>query len=89
LAGEGLENEEWAQLEEIYSHGLTKRGRAARYKGQPVCFHYNYRSNCTRDPDGNGIGCKTAGGGVFAHVCNLETGGGKYCLQKHRRIEAH
>jgi len=64
--------------------GWQARGAVASYQGNPVCFHYNIRpaggqqSTCTRPPAGNG--CDNGRGGIFAHVCNFNTGGGNFCL---------
>ena len=64
------------------------RSDGARFNGGLVCFHYNNKNNtCTRPVKGDG--CDNGRGGVFAHVCNFESAGGRYCLQKHKRHENH
>jgi hypothetical protein len=42
----------------------------ARYNGIPVCFKYNNKEGCNREPQGK-MACKE-GGNVYAHVCNFK-----------------
>ena len=59
-----------------------------RYQGNLICFHYNNRNtSCTRKAEGDG--CDNGRGGVYAHVCNYQLGGGKLCFGKHKRHEKH
>ena len=70
------------------NNGIPGRGEGAKFNGAPVCFHYNNKHNaCTRPLKGDG--CDNGRGGVFAHMCNFDMGGGKYCLMKHKRHENH
>ena len=63
-------------------------GDGPRYQGNLVCYHYNNRvTSCTRKKSGDG--CENGRGGTFAHVCNFQLPGGKYCLAKHKRFEKH
>ena len=62
--------------------------KTTRFQGNLVCFHYNNRNTtCTRKPEGDG--CDNGRGGVYAHVCNFQLGGGKFCFGKHKRHEKH
>ena len=70
----------------------SSRGRAVRFNGSPVCFHYNNRSGCSRalkDKNKPEEGCDDGRGGNYAHVCNYEMGGGRSCLAHHRRADNH
>jgi len=73
--------------------GWQARTAVATYQGSPVCFHYNIRpppgqqSTCTRPAMGNG--CDNGRGGMFAHVCNFNSGGANFCLQPHPRYANH
>ena len=63
-------------------------GAVAMFQGNLVCYHYNNRvTPCTRKKSGDG--CENGRGGVFAHVCNFQLKGGKFCLGKHKRHEKH
>ena len=63
-------------------------GAVAMFQGNLVCYHYNNRvTPCTRKNSGDG--CENGRGGVFAHVCNFQLKGGKFCLGKHKRHEKH
>jgi hypothetical protein len=67
--------------------GSMNNGRGAKLNGDSVCYHYNRASGCNRTP--KGVGCCNGNGGVYAHVCNFETGQGSYCLAKHPRAGNH
>lgn len=68
--------------------GTQLKGREAKTAaGEPVCYHFNRKSGCSRQK--KGTGCEGVRGGVFAHVCNFDTGNGKYCLAAHSRAGAH
>ena len=58
--------------------------KTARFQGNLVCFHYNNKTTeCTRKAEGDG--CENGRGGIFAHVCNFQMGGGRMCFGKHKR----
>ena len=62
--------------------------KTTRFQGNLVCFHFNNRNTgCTRKPEGDG--CENGRGGVYAHVCNFQLPGGKFCFGKHKRHEKH
>ena len=64
------------------------RGRDAKTAaGEPVCYHFNRRSGCSRPKKGGG--CDDGRGGVYVHVCNFETAAGKHCLNPHPRVGNH
>ncbi len=68
--------------------GTLMRGRDAKTAaGEAVCFHFNRKSGCSRQK--KGIGCEDSRGVAYAHVCNYETGNGKFCLAAHARANAH
>ena len=68
--------------------GIQARTLNARTTaGEPVCFLYNRKSGCPRPKKNQG--CEDARGNGYIHVCNYETGPGKYCLATHARHAAH
>ena len=68
--------------------GAQRRGTAAKFGGNSVCFLYNSRkSGCPRTAKPGG--CDDGRGGLFAHMCNFETGPGQHCLAAHPRHANH
>ena len=68
--------------------GAQTRGTAAKFGGNPVCFMYNSRkAGCPRTAKPGG--CDDGRGGIYAHVCNFETGPGQHCLAVHPRHANH
>ena len=62
--------------------------KTTKFQGNLICFHYNNRTTeCSRKPEGDG--CNNGRGGIYAHVCNFQMGGGKMCFGKHKRHEKH
>ena len=68
--------------------GAQTRGTAAKFGGNPVCFMFNSRkTGCPRTAKQGG--CDDGRGGIYAHVCNFETGPGQHCLAVHPRHANH
>jgi hypothetical protein len=67
--------------------GLT-RSTTVLYGGNLICYHFNnVGRGCTRQL--KGPGCDNGRGGFYAHVCNYEFPGGKFCFAKHPRHANH
>ena len=70
--------------------GMMTKGTAARYQGNAVCFLFNSNNRgrgCPRTPKPGG--CDDGKGGLFAHMCNFETGPNQWCLASHPRHSNH
>jgi hypothetical protein len=72
--------------------GIGSLRAPARYNGLPVCFYYNNKDGCKRQPQG-GMACKE-GNNVYAHVCNylFRANGNqpeRHCLAAHSRVGNH
>jgi len=68
--------------------GVQKMGTAAKFGGNSVCFLFNSRkAGCPRTAKPGG--CDDGRGGIYAHVCNFETGPNQHCLAAHPRHANH
>jgi hypothetical protein len=68
--------------------GVLARSTTVQYGGNLVCYHFNNAGRgCGRQL--KGVGCDNGRGGVYAHVCNHEFPGGKFCFAKHPRHPNH
>ena len=68
--------------------GAQIRGTTAKFGGNAVCFLYNSRKGgCPRTAKPGG--CDDGRGGLYAYVCNFETGPGQHCLAVHPRHANH
>ena len=68
--------------------GVHTRSGALRHQGNLICYLYNNRGpGCQRAPATGG--CDDGKGGVYAHVCNFDKGGGVICAAAHPRCKNH
>ena len=68
--------------------GVHTRSKALRHQGNLICYLYNNRGpGCQRAPATGG--CDDGKGGVYAHVCNFDKGGGVICAAAHPRCKNH